>query len=77
MLPISLIFTVLGWTAFVLIAVGVGFWALRWFPRQPWFARALVAAFILFALAARETKWAVPLLALLLVAASAFIPRKR
>jgi hypothetical protein len=77
MLPISLIFAVLGWTAFVMIAVGVCFWAARWFPRQPWFARALVAAFVVLALAVRQTKWAIPMLALLFVAASGFIPRKR
>ena len=77
MLPIGLILGVLGWTAFAMIAVGVCFWAVRWFPRQPWFARAMVAAFVLLALAARQTKWAIPMLALLLVAASSFIPRKR
>jgi hypothetical protein len=77
MLPISLIFGVLGWTAFAMIAIGVCFWAIRWFPRQPWFARALVAAFVLLAVVARQTKWAIPMMALLLVAASGFIPRKR
>ena len=77
MLPIGLIFSVLGWTAFAMAAVGVCFWTARWFPRQPWFARALVAGFLLLALLARQTKWAIPTLALLLLAASAFIPRKR
>ena len=57
--------------------LALGFWALRWFPRQPWFARLLVAAFVLLALIARETKWAIPLIAVLLLVASFFIPRKR
>jgi hypothetical protein len=76
-LPIGLILGVLGWATFAMVAVGVCFWAARWFPRQPWFARAMVAAFVLLALAARQTKWAIPILALVLVAASGFIPRRR
>jgi hypothetical protein len=77
MLPIGLIFSVLGWTVFIMLAVGVFFWAARWFPRQPWFARALVALFVLLGLLARQTKWAIPMLALLLLVGSGFIPRKR
>jgi hypothetical protein len=77
MLPIGLIIGILGWTAFAMAGLGLFFWAVRWFPRQPWFARALVALFLLLGLLARQTKWAIPMLALLLVTASAFIPRKR
>lgn len=77
MLPIGLILGIFAWTAFVMIAAGVCFWALRWFPRQPWFARLLVAAFVLLGLMARQTKWAIPLIVLILMTASAFIPRKR
>jgi hypothetical protein len=77
MLPIGLIVAVFAWTAFAMAGVGVFFWAARWFPRQPWFSRLLVAAFVLLGLLARETKWAIPLIALLLLVASGFIPRKR
>jgi hypothetical protein len=77
MLPIGLIFSVLGWTVFAMLAIGLFFWAARWFPRQPWFARALVALFVLLGLLARQTKWAIPMLALLLLVGSGFIPRKR
>lgn len=77
MLPIGLIVGVVGWTIFVMLGLGVGFWALRWFPNQPWFARLVVAAFVLLGLMARETKWAIPLIAILLLAASGFVPRKR
>ena len=77
MLPIGLIIGVFGWTVFAMTGLGVCFWALRWFPRQPWFARLLVAAFVLLGLVARQTKWAIPLIAVLLLVASGFIPRKR
>ena len=69
--------SLVAWTLFALAALGLFFWALRWFPRQPWFARALLGAFVILGLMARETKWAIPLIVLLLVVASAFIPRKR
>ena len=77
MLPIALIISVLAWTVLAMASVGLFFWAARWFPRQPWFAPLLVMLFIVLALVARQTKWAVPLLALLLMVASGFIPRKR
>jgi hypothetical protein len=76
-LPLGLIVAILGWTAFVLAAAGLFFWASRWFPRQPWFARTLLLVFVMLGLLARQTKWAIPLMVLLLVVASAFIPRKR
>jgi hypothetical protein len=77
MLPIGLIVSVFAWTAFAMIGLGVCFWAARWFPHQPWFSRLLVAAFLLLGLLARQTKWAIPMIALLLLVASGFIPRKR
>ena len=77
MLPIALVFNVLAWTVFVMVGIGLFFWAGRWFPRQQWLAPALVILFVFLAMLARETKWAIPLLALLLLAASGFIPRKR
>jgi len=77
MLPIGLIVSVVGGTAFEMMGVGACFWAARWFPRQPWFARLIVAAFVLLGLLARQTKWAIPAMALLLLLASGFIPRKR
>lgn len=76
MLPLGLILTIVGWTAFALAGTGLFFWATRWFPQQPWFARVLLLAFVVLALAARTTKWAIPLIVLLLVAASGFIPRR-
>lgn len=60
-----------------MIALGLFFWASRWFPRQPWLARSLMLAFVVLGLLARQTKWAIPLMVLMLVVASAFIPRKR
>jgi hypothetical protein len=77
MLPIALIFNVLAWTVFVMVGVGLFFWAARWFPRQQWIAPSLVILFVFLAMLARETKWAIPLLAVLLLVASGFIPRKR
>jgi hypothetical protein len=76
-LPLGLIFTILGWSAFAMMSLGLFFWATRWFPRQPWFARALLLAFVALALLARQTKWAIPMFVLILAIASAFIPRKR
>lgn len=77
MLPIGLIIGVLAWTVLAMAAIGLFFWAARWFPRQRWFAPSLVLLFLLVCLLARETKWAIPMLALLLLLASAAIPRKR
>jgi hypothetical protein len=77
MLPIGLMVSVFGWVVFAMLGVGVCFWAARWFPRQPWFARLLVAAFVLLGLMARQTKWAIPIIAFLLLVGSGFIPRKR
>ncbi len=77
MLPIGLIIAILAWTAFAVAALGVFFWATRWFPRQPWFGRLLLLAFVALGLMARTTKWAIPLIVLLLMVASGFVPRKR
>jgi hypothetical protein len=76
-LPLGLIFTILAWTAFAMAALGLFFWASRWFPHQPWFARTLLLVFVVLGLLARQTKWAIPLMVLVLVAASGFIPKKR
>ncbi len=77
MLPIGLIVSLVAWTLFLMMALGLFFWALRWFPQQPWFARSLLAVFVILGLFARQTKWAIPIMLLLVVGASAFIPRKR
>jgi hypothetical protein len=77
MLPIGLIIGVLGWAVFAMLGVGVAFWAMRWFPGQPWFARLVVAGFVLLGLSARHNKWAIPIIAFLVLVASGFIPRKR
>ncbi len=77
MLPIGLIMGVLGWTVFVMLGLGLCFWAMRWFPGQPWFGRMVVAGFVLLGIMARQTKWAIPLIAILVLVASGFIPRKR
>jgi hypothetical protein len=77
MLPLGLMLSVLAWSLFVLAALGLFFWALRWFPRQPWFARLLLVVFVLLGLFARQTKWSIPLIALILLVGSAFIPRPR
>ncbi len=77
MLPLALLIKVLAWAAFVLSGFGLFFWAARWFPRQRWFAPALLALFLILGLLARESKWAIPLIVLLLLVASGFIPRKR
>jgi hypothetical protein len=77
MLPTGFLLTILAWTAFVMIGLGLFFWASRWFPRQPWFARSLLLLFLLLGLFSRHTKWAIPCLVILLVIASAFIPRRR
>src|SRR5689334_9427469 len=72
MLPIGLIIGVLGWTIFVMLAIGVASWAMRWFPGQPWFARLVVAGFVLLGLAARHNKWAIPMIAFMVLIASGF-----
>lgn len=77
MAPIGLMLTLIAWAAFVLAAVGLFFWALRWFPRQRWLASTLVLLFVILALLARQTKWMIPLLVALLFLGSSFIPRNR
>jgi hypothetical protein len=77
MLPIGWIISILAWTLFALTAAGLFFWAVRWFPRQRWFAPTLLLIFITLGLLARHTKWAIPVMVLLLMIASAFIPQKR
>jgi hypothetical protein len=75
--PIGFAFTLLTWAAFVLAALGLFFWVARWFPRQRWLAPTLLLLFVVVALLARQSKWIVPLLAMLLLFGSAFIPRRR
>jgi hypothetical protein len=77
MVPIGFLLTLLAWAAFAMAAVGVFFWAARWFPRQRWLAPSLLLAFLLLGLLARQSKWAILMLVSLLVVGSAFIPRKR
>jgi hypothetical protein len=77
MLPLGLLLKLLAWAAFAIAGVGLFFWAARWFPRQRWLASTLALLFLLLGLLARESKWAVVALVLLLVVGSAFIPRKR
>jgi hypothetical protein len=77
MLPIGFILTLLAGTAAVMAIIGLYFWALRWFPRQRWIASSLVLLCVVLLLLARHTKWGVLLLGLLILAASAFIPRRR
>jgi hypothetical protein len=73
----GLMISIFAWMVFVLAALGLFFWASRWFPRQPWFGRSLLLGFVVLGLMARATKWAIPLLMVALLTASAFIPRKR
>jgi hypothetical protein len=77
MLPLGLMLSLLAWSLFALTALGLFFWALRWFPRQPWFARSLLGLFLLLGVLARQTKWAIPLIVVLLLVGSGFIPRPR
>jgi hypothetical protein len=74
---IGLLIQILAWAAFVLAGVGLFFWAVRWFPRQRWLPPSLALLFVLLAFLARFTKWAIPLMVLLLLGASGFIPRRR
>jgi MYXO-CTERM domain-containing protein len=77
MLPIGFILTLLAGAAAVMAVVGLYFWAIRWFPKQRWIASFLVLLFVFLLLLARHTKWGILLLGLLVLAASAFIPRRR
>jgi hypothetical protein len=77
MVPLGFFITFLAWAAFAIAAIGLFFWAARWFPRQRWFAPTLLLLFLFLVLLARQTKWAVVVLVLLLVVGSGFIPRRR
>lgn len=77
MLPIGFILTLLAGAAAVMAMVGLYFWAIRWFPRQRWVGSLLVLLFVFLLLLARQTKWGIVLLGLLLLVVSAFIPRRR
>jgi len=77
MVPIGFILTLLAGAALGVAIIGLYFWALRWFPRQRWIASALVLLFVFLLLLARQTKWGILFLGLLLLIASAFIPRRR
>jgi hypothetical protein len=74
---LGLFLKILAWSAFVLAGLGIFFWAARWFPRQRWLAPTLGALFLFLGLVARTSKWAIPLMVLMLMVASGFIPRKR
>jgi hypothetical protein len=76
MLPLGLLLTLLAWTTLALAAAGLVFWFARWFPRQRWLAPSAAVLFFALVLLARHSKWALVLLVLLFVVASAFIPRK-
>jgi hypothetical protein len=75
--PAGLLFTLIAWAAFVLAGIGLFFWVARWFPRHRWLASTLLLLFVVIALLGRQSKWIVPLLAVLLLFGSAFIPRRR
>jgi hypothetical protein len=77
MVPIGFILTLLAGAAAVMAMIGLFFWAIRWFPRQRWIAPSLVVLFVFLLLLARQSKWGIILLGLLLLVASAFIPRRR
>jgi hypothetical protein len=77
MLPLALIISLVAWTVFAMIAAGLVFWAVRWFPRQRWLAPTLLILFVLLGMLARTSKWAVPGLVLLLMVASGFIPTRK
>lgn len=77
LVPIGFVLTLLAGAAVAMAAVGLFFWAVRWFPRQRWLAPTIVLVFLFLVLLARHTKWGIPLIGFALLIASAFIPRRR
>jgi hypothetical protein len=77
MIPFGLLLPLLAWAAFLMTAVGLFFWAARWFPGRRWLAPTLALLFLLLGVFARQSKWAVVLIVVVLIVASGFIPRKR